>query len=143
MAITADDLLAPNGPVEPTLFQGEDIEGDVPGSTILKDRLEVYIAQASAKNAPIAFTDPDEADKLYALYLTFHAAWIVSIARPSMENAQVPVLGSESYAKDQRDALHEKALYYLDEYRGVLAEVPTTTSQIGPPSRSTALNFEW
>lgn len=143
MAITADDLLSPNGPVEPGLFPGEDIEGDVPGSTILKDRLGVYIAQASAKNSGISFPDADAADTAWALHLTFHAAWILSIARPSTENAQVPVLGSETYAKDQRDALYEQAEYYLGEYNELLAQVPTTEAQKGLASHTTAVEYDW
>jgi len=143
MAITADDLLAPYGPVEVTLFPGEDTEGSVPGSTILKDRLEVYIAQASAKNAGISFPDADAADTAWALHLTFKAAHMVAVARPSMENAQVPVLGSETYSKDQRDALLLKAEEYLDVYNMLLAEVPTDQSPRGVPSHETTTEFDW
>ncbi|MGW8180030.1 MAG: hypothetical protein ACWGQW_14905, partial [bacterium] len=116
---------------------------DVPGSTILKDRLEVYITQASAKNSGISFDDPDEADTKYALYLAFHAAWLVAVARPSMENAQVPVLGSETYSKDQRDALYLMWNEYLDEYNVLLAQVPTTEVAKGLSTHSTDVEYDW
>jgi hypothetical protein len=143
MAITADDLIAPNGPIEVTLFPGEDVEGEIGGSTILKDRLNIYIAQASAKNAGISFPDEDAADTAWALHLAFEAAYMVAVARPSTDNAQVAVLGSETYSKDQRDALLIKANEYLDEYLALLAEVPTTSAQKGVPTRSTTNEFAW
>ena len=143
MPITADDLIAPNGPVEVTLFPGENTEGDSPPATILEDRLTIYITQASVKNVSIAFEDGDAADTLWALHLTFKAAHMVAVARPSMENAQVPILGSESYAKDQRDALLTKADEYEAEYNTLLAAVPTTEVQKGVPTRSTSNEFDW
>jgi len=143
MAITPADLLSPVGPIEPELFEGEDVEGDNPPNTILEDRLQEYIDQAEAKNTPIGFSDQDAADKAWALHLAFSAAYMVAVARPSIDNAQVAVIGSQSYSKDQRDALLDKANEYFDEYRALLAAVPTTAAPVGIPSRTTSLDFDY
>jgi len=143
MAITNADMLAPTGPVEVTLFPGEDISGAAPPATILEERLDVYIAQAVAKNAAIAFDDMDAANLAWALHLAFQAAYIVAVARPASENSQIPVLGSEGYAKDQRDALLAKANEYFDDYNMLLMTVPTTSAPSGVPTRSTPLEYEW
>ena len=140
MAITPADLLAPTGPVETLLFPGEVVGDDM---TTLEDRLQSYITQAETKNAAIGFADPDAADKAWALYLTFQAAYLIACARPSTENAQVEILGSQSYSKDQRDALLSRAQEYRDEYTDLLNAVPSTSTPVGIPSRSTPIVYDW
>lgn len=143
MAVIPDDLLSPLGPVEEELFPGEEVDGDTPGTTLLEERLTSYIAQAVAKIAGIAFPDADEATKAWALHLTFNAAHILLVARPSVDNAQVPVLGSEAFAKDQRERLLELANEYLDDYTALLVTVPTTNAPTGIPTRSTSIVYDY
>lgn len=143
MSITSADILAPTGPVEIIMFPGENVEGAVEGSTILVDRLNNYIAQAVAKNALLAFDDMDGANLAWALHLTFNAAYLGAVARPSTADSKVEIIGSAGYDKDQRDALLAQAEHYLDEYNVLLLALPTTASPVGTPSRSTTNSFEW
>lgn len=144
MAVTTADLLSPAGPVEVTLFPGEDTEDvDNPGSTLLETRLAAYISRAEVKTAGIAFTDPDPAVEAWALHLTFSAAYTLAVSRPSSEDTKVKILGSQGFSKDQRDALQRKADSYLREYDALVAAVPTTANPSGIPTRSTGNVFEW
>jgi hypothetical protein len=141
--ITPADLLAPAGPIEAALFPGE---GDGIDGTDLYERLDAYITRAQTVTSGIAFPDPDPAVKAYSLYLAFDAAYMVSVARPSADNSLVPVLGSESYSKDQRDALKAKADLYFAEYRDLLVLVPPASGTIVPvgiPTRSTPTLFDY
>ena len=106
-----DDLLAPNGPVEPELFPGE---GDGTAATTLFTRLARYIERAAAK------TEVAAAQRAYALYLTFHAAYIGAIARPSDIDLQVDILGREGFDEDQREGLLDLANGYLAEYESLV-----------------------
>ena len=101
------DLLAPKGPLEPELFRDE---GDGSGGTELNTRLAEYIVQAIAK------TSVTSAQRAWALYLAFNAAYIIAISNPADVNFQVDILGSEGYDTDQREALQSKALEYLADY---------------------------
>jgi hypothetical protein len=141
MSVVVGDLVAPDGPIEPPLFPGE---GDGTSPSPLFIRLSSYLAQAEAKASGIAFPDPDEAISAWALYLSFHAAYMVAVARPATENSMVPVLGSDSYQKDQRDALLAAANEYKAIFNQLLVAVPDATVQpIGAPTRSTPLEFEY
>lgn len=140
MAVVPADLLSPAGPVEEALFPSE---GDGAPGTDLYERLQRYIARAGVIASGIAFPDPDPAVTAYALYLTFQAAYMGAISRPAMENAQVPILGSTQFDKDQRDALKELYLEYQAEYNTLVSAVPTVQIQRGVPTRSTPNVFEW
>lgn len=144
MAVTPADLLAPAGPVEVTLFPGEDVASEVnPGSTKLEDRLQTYIDRAVARTEGIAFPRPDDAVAMYALYLTFMAAYVLAASRPATENAQVEIIGSYGYSKDQRDALKAQANQYLTEYETLYAMVPISTQPATARSRQITNEFEW
>ena len=141
MAITPADLLAPAGPVEDELFPGE---GDGADPSALYTRLLSYVTQAVAKTSGIAFPDEDAAVEAWALHLTFKAAYMVAVARPATENSMVPVLGSETYTKDQRDALRAKADEYESVYAGLLAAIPAEGEQpVGVPTRTVSLEFDY
>ena len=143
MAVTPDDLLAPSGPVEAELFPDE---GDGLVGTDLYERLESYIAQAVTKitDSGVVLADPDPATTAWALHLTFQAAYIGFLARPASDNTYVSVLGAESHAKDQRDALKALADLYAQEYEGIIIEVPVeNATPRGVPSRTVPLEFEW
>lgn len=124
MAITPADLLAPKGPVEVTLFPGESIGGS---PTALESRLQEYIDQAEDKISGIAFPLPDSAVRAWSLHLTFDAAYVLAISRASMENMMTPVLGSETFSKDQRDGIKAKADLYASAYNDLLLTVPSDT----------------
>lgn len=147
MAIGIADLLAPVGPVEVTIFPGESTRsGDT--ATALEVRLQTYIDKAKAKVAELTFPQPDPAleDKLvraWALYLTFMAAYRIANSRPATENAQVAVLGSTTYTKDQRDALLAEANEYKLEYESTVVDIPTDVVPRTPQTRSTTLTFEY
>lgn len=136
MAITYADLVSPTGPVEYELFA---LESEAQVQTRLND----YCTQAIAKNASIDFANANDANIAWALHLTFRAAHIVAVARPSTDNAQVAVLGSQAYDKDQRDILLELAEDYLSEYNVMLSAVPTEESPKGVPTRSTTNVFDY
>ncbi len=139
--ITPADLLAPKGPVEVGLFPGES-NGTSP--TPLETRLQEYIDQAEAKITGIDFPLPDEAARTWALYLSFNAAYIGAISRAATDNMQTPVLGSEMFAKDQRDGLKATADYYSNMYSALLLTVPSSTAnQKGVNSYQTRNCYEY
>ena len=143
MAITNTDVLAPVGPVEKSMFPGEDVEGTNPPATVLEDRIDEYITQAGAKNGSLGFADQDAADLAWTLHLTFMAAWRLAVARPSTDDSKVQVLGSESFQKDQRQSLRDMADDYLEEYNVLLNAIPSTAAPVGVPSHSTTNTFDY
>lgn len=138
--VTPTDLLAPEGPVEEELFPGE---GDGAAGTELHGRLTTYINRAEAKVAGIDFPDTDHAVSLWALHLTFTAAYNVAIARPANENTMVEIIGSQGFAKDQRDAIKALAHQYAQDYRALAASVPSTAQPLGIPSRQVETKFDY
>jgi hypothetical protein len=145
VAILNEDLLAPEGPVEKALFPGEDVIKAPATITVLEERLNTYIARAEDKVAEYAFNDEDEAVKNYALYLTFDAAYTLAVSRPASENSLVAVIGSESYSKDQRDALRTKSLEYLAAYNNLVEVVTSVSPELprGVPTRQTTNSYEY
>ena len=141
--ITPADLLAPKGPVEVTLFPGENSEASGSASTKLEIRLQEYIDRAEAKVSGVTLPDPDSATYAWALHLTFSAAYILACSRPTNENTMVAVLGSQGFSPDQRAALRSLADYYLGEYESVLAAVPVDVPLLNAQSRQVTNRFEW
>ena len=139
MAVEVDDLLAPQGPVEVTLFPGEGAP-----STALNDRLQTYIDRAVAKVGETGVSDPDPAVLAWSLHLTFTAAYIIASARPANENSMVAVLGSQGFAKDQRDTLKDLASEYAHKYEeAVSAALLPQPQPRGFQSREISNSFEW
>jgi hypothetical protein len=136
MFIIPADLLAPAGPVEETLFRDETLSD-------IEKRLQAYIDQAYEKINGIAFPRPDEAARLWALYLTFDAAYILACAKPGNENTMVQILGSEGYHKDQRDGIRDKRNEYRAAFIDMENALPAVTSQLGPQSRQVVNRFVW
>lgn len=145
MPTTVADLMAPTGPVEKTLFPGEaTLSVSNPEVTNLELRLEVYIQRAYSKIAGIGILQPDEAARAWALYLTFDAAYVLAVSRPAGENSQVPVIGSHTYGKDQRDGIFNRAQEYLSEYESYINAAPAEgLIDIGTRSRAVTNKFEW
>ena len=106
----------------------------------------VYLSQAETKAAEITWPDSeteDNAVKAWALYLAYMAAYRLALARASTRNYQTAVLGSDTYAKDQRDGLLALANEQLAIYEDIVLLVPTNLPHIGPPSRVTPLLFDY
>jgi hypothetical protein len=121
------DLLAPEGPVEVTMFpdEGTGLDGGK-----LNIRLDSYIDQGQAKVMDIALAEPELGVRAWALFLAFDAAYILACSRPNMENTMVEILGSKSYAKDQRDGLKALRDRYLEDYNVVLNTVVDVVNAI-------------
>jgi hypothetical protein len=130
------DLLAPAGPVEATLFRDESM-------TVVITRLQTYINRAYAKIEGKAFPLPDEAATLWALYLAFDAAYILSCALPGNENSMVQILGSEGFHKDQRDGLKNKRDEYQMAYEVLEHSLPQIGTISAPQTRQTSLRYEF
>lgn len=142
MAISPEDLIVPEGPVEPDLFPGEHSEPD----SRLIVRLNGYITQAEVKAATYTFAPAaeDVAVRAYSLYLTFRAAYTLSLTRPAEDDMQTSVLGRTVFTEDQRKGLKEEADKYLNEF-DLLASAAGATSAAssGLPSYQTRQTFDW
>lgn len=142
MAITPEELIAPEGPVEPDLFPGEHTEQD----SKLIVRLSGYITQAEVRIATYPFTpeQEDPAARVYALYLAFRAAYTLSLARPAEDDMQTSVLGRTLFTEDQRKGLKEEADRYLGEFDSLAAVAgATSAASSGLPSFQSQNVFDW
>ena len=143
MAVDPNTLIAPLGPVETQLFPGE-AEG---GSHMLHARMTSYVNQGVAKIAPYTFADTDEEDlaiTAYALYLAFRAAYTIMVSRPADDDTGSPVLGRQTYQKDQREALKELYQSYHSEFQMLVSNASVTrAASTGIPSHQTRIEFDW
>lgn len=153
MPITRADLLAPTGPVETAFFPRENkvVAGDPDGRTALEIRLDTYISQAYAKvnTMSVPSDGVDEAARAWALHLTFDAAYMLKANDPGSENSEIPGIGSQAFAKDQRDAFQRKADYWLSRFDEFARAANTGTLRFKPsrfvryytaPSKTRELN---
>ena len=145
MAIKAEDLIAPDGPIEPELFPGESEEDNKK----LLTRLTAYVNQAQAKVTALAITfDPtskeDDAVESWALYLAFNAAHTLTLARPAEDDHGTEVLGKTIFEKDQRLALKDLAEDYRADYFSAVEDTGLTiAASSGVPSYQSANVFDW
>jgi len=142
MAVSASDVLAPGGPIEKTLFPGE---GDGTSGSDLHNRVVETITKASVKaSADGITTQVDDAVLHWTLHTLYKAAFILAVSRPAQEDAQMEVIGSIRFDKDQRDGLRELASYHEDAYLGIVdTESGTGTHAKGLPSYQTKQDFDW
>ena len=127
MAVLPEDLLAPEGPVEPSLFPGEHEEG----AAALEQRLTAYINKAEAKVASYTFAnqaDEDEAVAAWSLYLTFRAAYTLALSRPAEDDSRMEVVGRTLFEADQRQGLRDMYEMYLSEYQLAVAGLDDAVS---------------
>lgn len=146
MAVTRAALYAPAGPVEVVFFPGEDAASvQSPSLTKLDVRLDTYIAQAVVKvsvDYPSASgSQADRAVRAYALYLTFQAAYLIKANAPGTDNSMIDGIGSQSWARDQRDAFLAKSKEYLTEYSNALYSASAVPSS--PTSRAVHTVYDW
>lgn len=142
MAVVADDLLAPNGPVETELFPGEDHDA-------LTERLNAFISQAEAQAAQYTWANQAATDAgvtAYALYLSFRQAHTLALVRPAEEDSQAEMLGRVTYEEDQRDGIKDLADWYWKEWVNLSESTltdPTSAVSTGVPSHQTSLQYDW
>lgn len=143
MAISAEDLLAPAGPVEPALFPGEGQKDN----KVLLARLTSYVNQAYDQISGFTFdptTKEDDAARAYALYLAFEGAHTLALARPAEEDFQVELMGKVLFSKDQRQGLKELADKFLGDYFSFVEDTGgTTAAATGVPSHQVTNVFVW
>ena len=145
MAITAETLIAPSGPVEPELFPGE-VTGDDRSKLLV--RVNTYVNKGVVKATAAGFTDPsdlfDAAVEAWALYLAFDAAYTLYVMRPAEEDTQMVLLGRNRYDNDQRNALADKAMHYKELYMSLEATLgDSTPSSTGIPSFQSRNTYDW
>ncbi len=144
MAVNAEDLISPKGPVETDLFPGEVSQGD---NTKLLARLTEYVNRGVAEVADFTF-DPtskrDQAVTAWALQLAFRAAHTLALSRPAEDDHGVEVMGKTLFTKDQRQGLDDLANNYLADYFNIVEDTGgTTAAAMGIPSHSVKNTFVW
>lgn len=133
MAVVADDLKKPKGPVSNLLFPGVD-------SNVLDANLTAYIATAETDPRITAEPDASKTDRLVralALYLTFQDAYIEANARPLQIN--VAEKGGHGYSAEQIKNLRVLAQNFLDEF--LLLLTPNTGTARRGGTKSVATNY--
>lgn len=144
MAVEAESLITPEGPVDPNLFPEDDPPPAMEENSLLY-RLETYIRKAEEKVAleyPLLL-ETDEAVGYWALHLAFRDAHTGMIARPSSEQYMAG-LGGQAYSSQQIKDVAAKAQEYEALFDGaVLAssappELPRTVQ-----TRSTKNVYDW
>lgn len=114
MAVTADDLKKPKGPITSELFPG------VP-SNVLDANLEVYLDRATSDPRIIADSDQSKTDsrvRALALHFAFQDAYIEMNAKP-LTLSQTEK-GSHGYSTEQIRNMRNLADKYLQEFLGLL-----------------------
>jgi len=141
--VLPQDLISPNGPVEPDLFPGEVVGTN---EDVLLTRLTSYIGAADSKTDGLGLTGTVLSDAVtaWALHLTFQAAFILQIARPADEDAQESILGRQQFDKDQRDALRIMSNDYRSQYDDIiLNKVDTSAAATGLASFQSTNLYDW
>lgn len=137
MALTAEDLLQPKGPLDSKLFPGLE-------SRDLATRLNQYLSNGYNDERVAAQTDLARKDQLaraYALYQAFGAVVIRLSAEPV--SVSVTEKGGHAYSGDQIKNFKELAAKYYNDFLGLLViegSVPPTQL---PGSVSVKNTVEW
>jgi hypothetical protein len=142
MAVQPDALIAPNGPVELSLFPGEAPDG------ALLERMAVYVGKAEDKTSAYTFATPEREEAAvaaWALYLAFNAAYTLSLARPAEQDAGFEVLGRVLYEDDQRQGLKDLADKYFEEWLAVIAGADDGSQVLGTgvSTHTTPLTYDY
>lgn len=113
MALTADDLLQPKGPVSMVLFPGQ--QGNV-----VSDMLDEYLDAAYNDARVAAQTNPikDALARAWSLYLVFDNVCIRMSAEPI--TVTVDGKGSHGYSREQIQAMERLRDKYLSDFNGML-----------------------
>lgn len=137
MAVVASDLLAPNGPVDATLFPGV-------ASNVLATQLTGYITRAAA-DPYVLVADSSVVDgmtRARALEYVFTTVHVRMSAEPATVNVG-PDKGSHTYSTEQLKAIWRLAMQYRAEFEAFIVAAATPSSGPLPGSRSVGLTQEW
>lgn len=132
MAVTAPDLLAPKGEIEPDLFPSE-VEGEGAPLALL-DRLKAYLEDEEAQNVP------DKAAKAWAYHRAYHAVYLSMSANPIQADQEGQ--GSSGYSADQAKRFKALAEEKLAQYKGLVGE-ETVTRRVGHGTQSRAARYSF
>ncbi len=127
-------LLAPQGPLTPTLFPGDDVNA-------LKARADAYVTSAYVDSRVVDIVDAttkDKAAKALALYSAFMAVYIRMTAEPI--NVNIAEKGTTTYSTAQLANIKAIADGYLAELES-LVEPDGTAVDAGTLSISN--RFVW
>lgn len=133
MAVTAADLQAPKGVIEPeSMFPGLD-------AVALNDRLTQYIADGVTRvGAILTGTDADDAVKLYAYHRAYLAVYIRLSASPN--SATLTDQASYAFSSAQIKAFGDLAQRYLADFEALIL-VPQ--EQQFPPGNTVAVETQY
>jgi hypothetical protein len=143
MAVTAESLIQPRGPIAPSFFPDDD-EPPATEEGSLIARLTTYIERGEDKVAEVGLvSDEDGAVRNWALHLAFSDAYTLMASRPSGETYPTG-LGGQSFNSEQLKSFRIEAQKYADEYEVVIA---ASGAAVGVPSshatRTTTNKYEW
>lgn len=130
MAVTAEDLTAPLGLIELSLFPVDEDEAD---PITLEVRLGAYIADAISKGSP-----SDEATKAYAYHRAFLAVYLTISADP--ESLSLDEQGSSIFHSQQAERFKRLSDQYLLVWNEAQANGAPGTNQ---GSGSVSNLFRW
>lgn len=137
MAVTVQDLLTPNGPVDPSLFPGE-------GSNELGARLTAYIAKGTA-DPRVTGMPVERRDGLvesYALYQAFRDAHLLMVAKPLTVN--VAEKGGHGFSNEQIKSLAAMRDGYLSSFNnGLVLEVAPSAPPKIPGTQAVSTRVDW
>jgi hypothetical protein len=127
--LTADDLIAPNGPLETRDFPGD-------GLRALRTRITAYLAQAYADDR-VSLLSGEPLQNKSARALTLYTAYLAMYKRMNVEPNQVNVTeeGSSTYTDAQRRAILDLANEQLAIVVGLQpVDEPVSTTRATPPT---------
>lgn len=134
MAVIAEDLLEPNGPLNAKLFPGEQ-------SNVLALRLAGYLTRAGNDPRVVAEPDATKQDPMtraLALYYAFTDVYVRMSAEPL--TLSVTEKGSHGYSAEQIRNMRGLADRYYAEMLGLMTVSTTTTRPGTMPVRNV---FGW
>lgn len=133
MAVAPNDLRAPKGKVEASLFPGE-------ASAALDERLQAYIDDGAAKSSALTGAAKDAATKAWAYHRAFDAVFIRLANQP--QSVSLADQGSKSYGAKQAEYFKQLAEQYGDEFSMLVVGTATVESAL-PPTTFTANRIVW
>ena len=136
MPVVATDLLAPTGPIDPSLFPGV-------ASNVLSERLGVYIANAEQEGA-VLVADASRQDAMvraHAIWQAFTAVYIRMSTQPV--TLAVHEKGSHTYSTEQIRNIRELAAQYRAEFDSLIVVPGTVRPGMTPGTMSVATDVQW
>lgn len=143
MAVEAESLIQPLGPIAPSFFP-DDTEPPASADGSLLARLSAYIERGEDKVAEEgSVSDEDTAVRNWALHLAFSDAYTLMASRPSGETYPAG-LGGQTFNSEQLKSFRLEAQKYADAYETVIAASNAATDTPSFNVTRTVTNkFEW